>query len=696
MKIQKRVTAFITALTMIASAAGAHCSVFAAETQNEVIYGDLNSDKNVDVTDLSVLSLYLIGDRELENDMQKEAADVQYDGVIDLGDLAALRQYLSKKISAIGKLNDITDQCRTVTADTLGIFEGFEYNSGEFGAYSGVYMIRTMADFNKYIAFSNEGSEAFVKSGIEINDEFFDNNCIALEINTWEANGVEMKLSSVKTDGKGNVHLYFERTVPGDVTELARFKYNIVIIPGNADAESECYTHYNDVSRIYDITDPERTVNFSTDSFEGKGDYPESYGMISSMDELNELSSKGIDTSEIIRKLEIDEAYFNRNALLYYTVSEKSDGAEYSISSVTHDNKGNVTMEISHAVPADHKAETKMKYWLLGTTVVKRNYSIYGDLNKDIKVNIAEKPLSEDEKKEFRDINGRYRCYELRRSATDLNKPLIITTPDDYTAFADSLDPDDRKAFERNEEWESVNFGMDSEYFKKYYIVVWNEKAVMNDTIAGTYIDSVRKNQYGDIKLSYKSLEPDTENSDISEASHTFINVIEGRSEKDANVEIQTDRIVSAETEVLDDSELPEITMNRKGARRGYDSREYLYLNVVNNTKGFASLYYKFEVLKDGKSYKYASNCTHYDWDKTQLEVPCLCSDYYSFVSDDLMNVYGDFKTHGIEFDIPDDAETGDYIMRVELISGMRYNEEDGKYYTVPINKTFTGNLTIV
>ncbi len=57
--------------------------------------GDVNGDGMVDLTDLSVLSLFLIGDTKLGDAAQK-AADVDADGNVHLTDLATLRQYLSK------------------------------------------------------------------------------------------------------------------------------------------------------------------------------------------------------------------------------------------------------------------------------------------------------------------------------------------------------------------------------------------------------------------------------------------------------------------------------------------------------------------------------------------------------------------------------------------------------------------------
>ena len=61
--------------------------------------GDINPDGIVDITDLTELSLALLGDRNLSEN-QKKAADVDGDGAVTIADLARLQQYLSKKITS--------------------------------------------------------------------------------------------------------------------------------------------------------------------------------------------------------------------------------------------------------------------------------------------------------------------------------------------------------------------------------------------------------------------------------------------------------------------------------------------------------------------------------------------------------------------------------------------------------------------
>ncbi len=62
--------------------------------------GDINADGIIDLSDLSELSLALIGDVKL-TETQKSAADVDGDGKVTLADLAKFRQYLSKQIESL-------------------------------------------------------------------------------------------------------------------------------------------------------------------------------------------------------------------------------------------------------------------------------------------------------------------------------------------------------------------------------------------------------------------------------------------------------------------------------------------------------------------------------------------------------------------------------------------------------------------
>ncbi len=69
--------------------------------------GNLDGSYCVDITDLSYLSLALLGELDL-TDEQKEQGDVDDDGKLTMADLAKLRQFLSRKIETLSdKENDI-------------------------------------------------------------------------------------------------------------------------------------------------------------------------------------------------------------------------------------------------------------------------------------------------------------------------------------------------------------------------------------------------------------------------------------------------------------------------------------------------------------------------------------------------------------------------------------------------------------
>ena len=72
------------------------------DDKDGIVYGDINDDKIVDLTDLTALSLYIIGDKKLEGNSLK-AADVTGDDTVDIADLAFFKQYISKDDVVLGK-----------------------------------------------------------------------------------------------------------------------------------------------------------------------------------------------------------------------------------------------------------------------------------------------------------------------------------------------------------------------------------------------------------------------------------------------------------------------------------------------------------------------------------------------------------------------------------------------------------------
>ncbi|MBQ9981041.1 MAG: cellulose 1,4-beta-cellobiosidase [Oscillospiraceae bacterium] len=70
-------------------------------TPADFTYGDINADGEVDLTDLTYLSLYLMKDRTLTGNALK-AADVYGDGDVNLADLAHFKQYICQDPVTLG------------------------------------------------------------------------------------------------------------------------------------------------------------------------------------------------------------------------------------------------------------------------------------------------------------------------------------------------------------------------------------------------------------------------------------------------------------------------------------------------------------------------------------------------------------------------------------------------------------------
>lgn len=69
--------------------------IIADETPENIYYGDLNNDGTADLTDLTLLSLFLMGSADLTNS-EIEAADIDGNGEADIADLAYFKQFVCK------------------------------------------------------------------------------------------------------------------------------------------------------------------------------------------------------------------------------------------------------------------------------------------------------------------------------------------------------------------------------------------------------------------------------------------------------------------------------------------------------------------------------------------------------------------------------------------------------------------------
>lgn len=74
--------------------------------ENDIDPGDLNGDGQADLTDLTLLSIYLMDKNTITDEQILKNADVYRDGTVDIADLAYFKQYLSKDRVLLGKNAD--------------------------------------------------------------------------------------------------------------------------------------------------------------------------------------------------------------------------------------------------------------------------------------------------------------------------------------------------------------------------------------------------------------------------------------------------------------------------------------------------------------------------------------------------------------------------------------------------------------
>ncbi len=74
-----------------------------SEQLGNINYGDLNNDGTADLTDLTLLSLYLLKAQKFSSYLI-EAADIDGSGEVDIADLAYFKQYVCMDKSVLSKI----------------------------------------------------------------------------------------------------------------------------------------------------------------------------------------------------------------------------------------------------------------------------------------------------------------------------------------------------------------------------------------------------------------------------------------------------------------------------------------------------------------------------------------------------------------------------------------------------------------
>ena len=92
----------VTALTANASTGGQLCSKYATNPNGKVgIQKTITIDGNVTVDDVTLLQLYVAGDKSLDANAQLKA-DVNRDGIIDILDCTEIQLYVAGNIPNLG------------------------------------------------------------------------------------------------------------------------------------------------------------------------------------------------------------------------------------------------------------------------------------------------------------------------------------------------------------------------------------------------------------------------------------------------------------------------------------------------------------------------------------------------------------------------------------------------------------------
>lgn len=333
---------------------------------DDVMYGDLNGDRSADMTDMSIISLHLIGDAKITERKMIEAADVQYDNEINLGDLAFFKQYLTKQVDSIGKyagFTDITDKC--------SFFEcGADLSKNIYSEKT--LLISGMDEFEKYFGDSKEKDK--IAESINVSEEFFRNSRLAVMLENESFNGVNYTLTSVKTDPEGNVHLYYDRFWPDVTTALGGQVHWFTVVPGNP-GKGKTEVHFSDTYAVTDLRYSSTIIN--TRNVKVTGEYPETSGVMTSMDDYREFTGRGISPEGLTARFDINDDFFRKYMIVYCTKQETVAGAADTVSDIKLDYKNRLHMDISQYIPDDEyygeedddTAENEISRWFLAAVV---------------------------------------------------------------------------------------------------------------------------------------------------------------------------------------------------------------------------------------------------------------------------------------------------------------------------------------
>lgn len=365
----------LSGILALACSAGIVSSA-AAEDSN-IIYGDINGNGVVDLTDLSYLSLYLLGDCSFTKD-QLLAADVDGNGEVNIADLPYLKQYIMHD-PAVLYLGP-SDQ-NTKTRLSSGDFAAFYLPELKDVKKNTLFVASSAEELKKFS--SEDIGEMLSEKGIDVNSsDFFKNNIILFFYPETESD-IVLTLDSIDFDNS-SVIMNINKTEAVKSTDDSRAAVITAILSKNYFNDDVVYTFTPEYhSKV--VKKEESTVSVSTVTIR-TGSYPVELGKnavaVTSMDEFKKYSSLSSDSpfpntninylTEAVGDLSKDDPdFFNDNILILTTSSASSGSCDANVKKVfVNEKKVTVTLEQKTPGPGTSVTED-LGAWLQVTTVPK-------------------------------------------------------------------------------------------------------------------------------------------------------------------------------------------------------------------------------------------------------------------------------------------------------------------------------------
>lgn len=369
----KKILSGILALTCMTS-----IIYSAAAEEADIIYGDINGNGVVDLTDLSYLSLYLLGDCALTH-QQTLCADVDGSGEVNIADLPHLKQYIMHD-SAVPFLGPARQTTKTRLSS--GDFAAFYLSKLPDVKENTLFIASSIDDLKEFG--SSEAVSSLSEKGIDVKaDDFFKNNIILCLYPKYETDTV-YTLDSIDFDNSNTVTLNISKSEAVNGNSYSRADIITAIIPNKYFSKGVEYTFQPEYSgKVLKSTEANfkiSTVTIRTGSFpimlEKKAiavtdmDTFKKYAMLSAVN-TNGGNAYYYLTEGIGDLPETDPDFFNSNILILTTSTASSGSCDASVKKVYVED-GKVTVTLEQKTPkADTIVTDDMGAWLQITTIPK-------------------------------------------------------------------------------------------------------------------------------------------------------------------------------------------------------------------------------------------------------------------------------------------------------------------------------------